>query len=572
MNNYNNSNDLELIDIFFSGIRKRMPKYIACEQSNQINFCLNHVNTKLSELQENIKKISMNQFEENFQFIIDDVNNYINKPNYLYELNPLWHELVDVKNNASILWKTIEDKRFDVNFLQKENEENLDTMHLAKKEINKMLTDFNFKSVQVSNSSSWQEIYDWAKTTYMAIDKAQENIGLEKEHAGVNKSLNLVFNPESLAQSRGNGKMFANMDCNTVVLNSFHQDIQITIWQHEYAHVLDNRVGVRLAKSYMDENQMHSCMFLSQLEMERQLAQSSYNFSEDLNLSNAQVCMTEAISDAVCGSSSETLKDHHDKCSAEFSKTLAENLIIQCLGEIPWASLQESTKDRLLSNPYVISYVDNIAEDIYKKGVVNFATNYWNQEKNTQAFKSICSLIKESTGDYENVLEHNFKENLTSMSWNFFDIMNKYYYSHTNNQKYFSKSKTAMAASQHSLKFITPYHTKTLEIFARSCEDLQRLLIMSTQEYFMEKEKETIQTENFLNPTLNKNERIVFISTLHALVKALGMEVNKKIEDLPALKELIINQGSTSYSSMSENEIKAFEVLERANKKLRLHN
>lgn len=571
MNNYNDSNSLELIKSFFNHIRKRMPKYIASEQSNQINFCLNNINNKINELEENIKRTSVDSFEEKFQLLIDEVNNYINKPNQLYELNPLWHELVDVKNNSKILWKDIQDK--NNNLLNSfYNEENLETIYLAKKQINKMLIDFNFKSVQVSNGSSWEEVYDWAKTTYIAIEKAQNNIGLENHHAGVNQSLNLVFNPESLSQSRGNGKMFANMDCNTIVLNSFHQDIQITIWQHEYAHVLDNRVGIKLAKSYMDENQMHSCMFLSQLEMERQLAENSYSFSDDLNLSNAQVWMTEAISDAVCGSSSETLKDHHVKCSIEFSRTLAENLLIQCLGEIPWATLEARTKDGLLSNPIIINYVDNIAEDIYKKGVIKFSSNYWNYEKNTQEFKSICSMVKESVTEHENILEHNFKENLTSMSWNFFDIMNKYYYSHTNNQKYFSKSKTAMAASQHSLKFITPYHTKSLEIFARSCEDLQRPLIMSTQEYFMEKEKETIQTENFLNPTLNRNERIVFISTLHALVKALGMEVNKKIEDLPALKELIINQGSTSYSSMSENEIKAFEVLEKASKKVRLQN
>jgi len=585
--------DAELLNLFFEKIKDRIPKYIVCENSSHVESALAQVNLSVEKMQEKMMQVSGVKFKDAFTSCIDEIANHLNisiePPARLHDLTPTWHELIDIKYNYQKILSEVGD------FIEKPHKPSPDAQaltnnhiktelvhfdgateawkKLAQKELKKMYEDFNLRSVQVAQKPSWKEIYRWAKTTHKAISEAQSHIGLEDHHAGINKCLNLCFNPESLHQSKGNGKMFADEDCNTIVLTSFPKHNQITIWQHEYAHSLDNRVGMMLAREQMPPSELHSCMFLSQIEMERQLSNTGFKLSQSGNLKDTQEWMMEAVSDAVCGSSSESLKEHHQKCSKEFSKALAESLIIQCIGEENWLTLYEKSKQAVLSNPKILEFVDSIAEKIYKNGVKNFYSTFWNKSENQTQFCEIMQMAKKDiNADWmcQNFYK-NFEKNLEAMSWGYLDIMKKYYYSHTNNQRYFSKSKTAAAASKHSLKWGSPYHTRTLEIFARSCEDLQRPLIVSTPEYFIEKEKKVIDTENFLNPTLNKNERKVFLNTLYSLAKCLGMEVKARVDDAASLKEIIINEPVTTYSSMSENEEVARGLLEKIILKIKVH-
>jgi hypothetical protein len=586
--------EIELFNLFFGKIKERMPKFIISHHSEDVNNSISYINKSVDDIKKQLALTNSDEFQEafkkSFNDLVEKVNASIEHSPFLHELTPTWHELVDIKINYKNILSDLSDlidapnkQSTEVSLLVSEKVNATSLIPVggqsevwetkAKEELNTMFNEFNLRSIQIAQKPSWKEVYRWAKTTNKAIKEALTNIGMEPQHAGVNRCLNLSFNPGSCKQSKGNGKMFADENCNTMVLTAFPKHIQAVIFQHEYAHVLDNRAGVKLAQSQLPKEQVHSCIFLSQVEMERQLISSPYKFSQDEQLCEAQIWMSEAISDAVCGSSSETLKEHQKKCSDEFSRNLTENFILKCIGEPNWLKLYDSNKTALLNNKKIIEYVDSLAEDIYKVGVRTFFTSYWekkeNQEKFTQALVEIKSVVGSQMS--ENA-QKNFQDNLPVMSWDFLNFMKKYYYSHTNSLRYFSKSKTAIAASQHSLKWISPYHTRTLEIFARSCEDLQRPLILSTHEYFIEKEKKVIETENFLNPTLNKNERKVFINTLHSLARALDMEVKKGVEDLPALKEVVINMAQTTYSSMSEKEELANMVLEKVTSRLKVHH
>ena len=586
--------DTELFNLFFKKIKERMPKFIISHNTEKVTNLLNDTNHSLNEIQKLLALTPSDQFQEvlkkSFNDLTEKLNASIEHSPFLHELTPTWHELVDIKINYKNILSDISDlvespnkQSSQVNLLinQSINSPSLSSFvgiqevwetH-AKTELNKMFQEFDLRSIQVAEKPSWKEIYRWARTTQKAIKEAQNNIGMSFHHVGVNRCLNLSFNPGSCKQSRGNGKMFADEHCNTMVLTTFPKHIQAVIFQHEYSHVLDNRAGVKLARNQLPVEQVHSCIFLSQVEMERQLNASPYKFSQDEKLCEAQIWMSEAMSDAVCGSSSDTLKEHQKKCSDEFSRNLAENFILKCIGEPNWLNLYDNNKLLLLTNKKIIEYVDSIAEEIYKIGVRNFFTSYWDKKENQEKFSLILGEIKSVVGTQmaENA-QKNFQENLQTMSWDYLNFMKKYYYSHTNSQRYFSKSKTAIAASQHSLKWISPYHTRILEIFARSCEDLQRPLIVSTTEYFIEKEKKVIETENFLNPTLNKNERKVFINTIHSLARALEMDIKKEVDDLPALKEVVINTAQTTYSSMSEKEEIASIVLEKISSRLKVHH
>lgn len=584
--------DIELFNLFFNKIEERMPKFIISHNNEGVTKLLTYVNKSLESIKKQLSLTNLEKFQESFNKsfneLIEVLNVSIENSPFLHELTPAWHELVDIKINYKNILSDLSDlidapnkQSIQANLLASESLETivLDSLSdvqkvwekKAKIELEKMFNEFDLRSIQIAQKPSWKEIYRWAKTTNKAIKEALGNIGMEPKHAGVNGCLNLSFNPGSCKQSKGNGKMFADEHCNTMVLTSFPKHIQAIIFQHEYAHVLDNRAGVKLARSQLPKEQIHSCIFLSQVEMERQLISSPYKFSQDEKICEAQIWMSEAISDAVCGSSSDNLKEHQKKCSDEFSRNLTESFILKCIGETNWLKLYDSNKVSLLNNNKIIEYVDSLAENIYKVGVRNFFSLYWKNQQNQENFNKVLTEIKSVVGSkISEKAQDNFKENLPEMSWDYLTLMKKYYYSHTNSQRYFSKSKTAIAASQHSLKWISPYHTRTLEIFARSCEDLQRPLILSTHEYFIEKEKKLIETENFLNPTLNKNERKVFINTLHSLARSLDMDVKKGVDELPALKVVVINLAETTYSSMSEKEELAHIVLEKINFRLKI--
>lgn len=564
------------INVFFEKIIDRMPKYIVSHNDSTKDYLLN-LYQGFDNLKNYLFTIDKSEFENVFpkeiEKLINDIESNPNK-DLSYIMMPTLHELIEVKYNFKVILEDFIQKKKPPKVINWEDS-SFEWETKAKEELNKMFFSFNLKSLQVSQGSSWKEIYHWAQSTYEAIVEAQFNIGLDPFHAGLNQTVNLVFNAESLKQTRGNGKMFANEAVNTMVLTSFDKNIQKVIWQHEYAHILDNQVGIKLFKEQNPHiEKINPCTFLSQIEMERQLKEGSMQWSGHEDTYNAQIWMIESISDVVCGTSSDSLKEYNEKCSQEFSQKLLENFNIQFLGEQNWLFLYENTKYNLLNNKVITEYVDSIVEEIYENGVRNFFTGYWEKEENNRKFSNVLYEIKSTIGnDY--LCESsamNFRDNLSKMSWDFFNIMKKYGYSHTNKQRYFPKSKTVVAAAQYSLNYISPYHTRVLEIFARSCEDLQRPLILSTPEYFNEKETSLINTEDFMNPQLNRNERKVFLKTIHTLVEALGMKVNPNIDYLPALRETVINMAQTTYSTSSGNEEIANQVLDSATRKtIKLH-
>lgn len=563
---------LSAINIFFEKIIDRMPKYIVSNNIATKDYLLN-LYQQFDVLKNKLFQIEKSNFEKVFQVEIDNIINDIeDNPNkdLSYVMLPTLHELIEIKYNFKVIFEDFIQKVVTPRLVNWEDS-SYEWEVKAKEELNKMYMNLNFKSVQVSHGSSWKDIYTWAQSTYEAIVESQANIGLESFHAGLNQTVNLAFNPQSLKQTRGNGKMFAHDAVNTLVLTTFDKHIQKVIWQHEYAHILDNQVGIKLMREQsQDKNEkINPCTFLSQIEMERQLKDDDMKWSTTNNMYKAQVWMIEAISDVVCGASSDSLKEYNRKCSEEFSQRLVENFNIQFLGEQNWLFMNDYTKNSLLSNKNIIDYVDSIVEEIYEKGVRKFFTPYWEKDENTNKFNHVLDTIKSIVHDDRlcNTSAFNFKEGLPKMSWDFFNIMKKYGYSNTNKQRYFPKSKTVVAAAQYSLNFNSPYHTRILEIFARSCEDLQRPLILSTKEYFAEKETSLINTEDFMNPQLNKNERKVFLKTIHSLIEALGMKVTKQFDQLPALKETVINMAQTTYSSLSENEENANFILSNATRK-----
>lgn len=567
---------LHSINIFFEKIIDRMPKYILSDNDSTKEYLMN-LYQQFDVLKNNLFSIDKSQFEVVLQKELDKlINDIEGNPNkdLSYVMMPTLHELIEVKYNFKVIFEEFIQKEIPVKMINWEDS-SYEWEMKAKEELEKMYSNLNLKSLQVSQGSTWKEIYLWTKETHEAIIEAQTNIGLEPFHAGLNKTVNLVFNPESLRQTRGNGKMFSNEAVNTMVLTSFEKNIQRGIWQHEFAHILDNQVGVKLFKEQNPEvEKVNPCTFLSQIEMERQLKDGDMQWSSQEKVYKSQVWMIEAISDVVCGDSSDSLKEYNLKCSEEFSKKLTENFNIQFLGEQNWLYLYDYNKEKLLNSPIIKNYVDSIVEEMYESGVRNFFTNYWDKEENNKKFNTVLYEIKRILGD--NYLCEdaaiNFQNNLPKMSWDFFNIMKKYGYSHTNKQRYFPKSKTVVAAAQYSLNYVSPYHTRILEVFARSCENLQKPLILSTSEYFDEKEKSLINTEDFMNPQLNKNERKVFLNTLHSLVEALGMQVNKNINNLPALQETVINIAQTTYSTSSGDEKIANMLLDNATRKtMKIH-
>lgn len=572
---------LSAMNIFFEKMIDRMPGYIVSNNMSTKNY-LESFNKQCTILKHNLLQIEKSDFDQIFKVgidcIINDIENNCNK-DLSYIMLPALYELIDIKHNVKVILEDVVQNKVTPKIMNWEDS-NYEWECKAKEELNKMYVHFNFKSVQVNHGASWRDIYHWTQETYKAIIESQDNIGLEPFHAGLNQTVNLSFNPESLKQTKGNGKMFAHEVINTMVLTSFDKEIQKVIWQHEYAHILDNQVGIKLIKEQSKKSntfinlnnkdeKINPCTFLSQIEMERQLKDDNIKWSSESNMYNAQVWMIEAISDVVCGASSDALKQYNLRCSEEFSQRVVENFNIQFFGEQNWLFMSENKKFNLLKNTNIIAYIDLIVEEIYEKGVRNFFTSYWEKTENINKFYNVVFTIKNIVQDdflCDNAAS-NFKQELPQMSWNFLNIMKKYGYSNTNKQRYFPKSKTVIAAAQYSLNYISPYHSKILEIFARSCEDLQRPLILSTKEYFEEKEISLMNTQDFMNPQLNRNERKVFLKTIHALVEALGMKVTKQFDQLPALKETVINMAHMTYSSLSENEENADVILTNATRK-----
>lgn len=604
-------------DKLYEKIKTRLPQYISCVRAEVVEKeCLNVVNA----LDKIFKKLPLQPVAQEEEFLstelsglLSHIDKKIEPPFCLYELTPSWHELSDIRKNLKLLLSEVDSWVGSQDLsLQSITDISAHQYSVASKEkdklwktralrcLDELRQDCEFRSVQVPYGTGWKEACRWAKSTYHTIEKCQTSIGLEKRHAGVKEQLNLCLNEESLNQSRGNGKMFADTHCNTIVLRAFPATIQTTIWQHEYAHVLDNRSGIALAREQMPQSDIHSCIFLSQIEQERQLedwlpvntgSAATTNYFNQLStqdeLYNAQIWMGEAISDAASGSSSEALKSHHKKCSIEFSNALIESFAHNVLSPEVWLQLSSGFQAQLCQNSTVVRYVDAVAEDIYKNGVRNFADNYWTHKDNEKHFTAVATEMVRLLANYQSttpnssyntsiytveLLKSKITENLSAMSWDYLKIMRKYYYAHTNTKKYFARSKTAIAASQHSLNFVSPYHTRTLELFARSCEDLQRPLLVSTLSYFFEEEQKIKNTENYLNPMLNRNERKVFIHTLHALARAVGMEVapETEIDALPALRASVIGSAQTTFSTATEDENVAQNLLSSAQTRLHL--
>ena len=124
--------------------------------------------------------------------------------------------------------------------------------YVAKEKLKNLKEDFNFKSVMVLGNSSWSDIYMWANDSYKAIEEAQASIGLDKKSAGLNGEISLAFNPPHLKEIGANGSVYIekiDLYYSTVFLNNFDKESQKAIWQHEYAHAIDNRLGIEYLKS-----------------------------------------------------------------------------------------------------------------------------------------------------------------------------------------------------------------------------------------------------------------------------------------------------------------------------------
>lgn len=580
-----------ILDSLINLVGERIPKWIACDNWKTVSLVLSETHQLLEKTKQKLK----NENEENFQnSFLESLENIAKKVeiNSLPELIPFVHDLRSMKknylglavehyerilkeNNISIeeakeSTKSIRFKFFKkmissflgetskVDTFTKENNLSQSSLSLdiweyvAKEKLKKLKEDFNFKSVMAIGNTNWSEVYVWANDSYKAIEEAQAAIGLDKRSAGLNGEINLVFNPSHLKEIGANGSVYVekiDLIYNTIFLNNFDKESQKAIWQHEYAHAIDNKLGIEYLKS-IGKKDINLNSFFTQIELENQLNKNSKNISPDKNIAKAQIWASEAISCILSGKNIEELVEKNSLKKREFTKKISESFLKQFLTDDVFNSVDEKKKEKLINDSEINFFTNLWVERIYLFKEVNPVASILSPKNGydeifSDSFKKLHSRLKNLTKNeinFENYTEK-LKNNEKAISKIFREIILNESYAHTNLTPYFAFSDSSIASAWKSAADNNPYWTRPLEIFARACENLQKPLFASSFDYFAEKNSKKSPSE-YINPELNLTERKIFIETLHAMLNVLGIQPDLNITATALNKNLVKDDGS----------------------------
>ena len=596
----------KLIDEFFEIIKKEvLPSFILSENKD-ISSEIFVIKDMFYQAKEDMKKIepSLGDMSLGSEFFISEFKKEVKKisqyiesrtksPHFIYELTPVLDEisaLVD-KNFFFLAVKVYEkQKQIDqfndtpknklifqgLDFLKekifpKEPDDSISSIkesvweQIAKKSIAKLVKDFDFKSVIIMGEQPWSEVYSWANDTYRVIKNAQENIGLSQKSAGINKSLNLAYSPDSLFHKSSYGSMLTHEFSNTITLTQQPYEVQKNTWQHEYTHALDNRSSIKYLKEigiYANGKNSQNT-FLSSLEISMTLLDFKFPQSHDENTQQAQIWTSEALSIIVNGKNTDDFKSYQKEAENNFLKELSQYLIISFLPnqEKSWMNLASHNQNNILSNIDVKDFTKYLSINIYKKGD-NFLSDLFNNKSEdlseiTKKLKKIavliCPLLNQDSDDFLSQTLTSIDKNKNQFTKDLKAYLNKHSYSFDNNITYFPTSESIKHASTEALNFNRNYWIMPVEILARASENLQQPLLIGTQEFH--DNKDYLKTQ--LVPQLNKAERIVLLYSLQSMAKSIGLEIIKAPEDVKAVEKQLNYSEEMNFSNISLGSLKS---------------
>ena len=595
----------KLIDEFFEIIKKEVLPSLILSENKDIGSEIFVIKDMFYQAKEDMKKIDpslgdmslgseffISEFKKEVKKIAQYIESRTKSPHFVYELTPVLNEisaLVD-KNFFSIALKVYEKQQIEqfnntpknnlifqgFNFLKekffpKEPDDSISSIkenlweQLAKNSITKLVEDFDLKSVSIMGEQPWSEVYSWANDTYRVIKDAQESIGLSQKSAGINKSLNLAYSPDSLFYKSSYGSMLTHEFSNTITLTQQPYEVQKSTWQHEYTHALDNRSSIKYLKEigiYTNGNNSQNT-FLSSLEISMTLLDFKFPQSHDENTQQAQIWTSEALSIIVNGKNTDDFKSYQKEAENNFLKELSQYLIISFLPnqEKSWMNLSSDTQNNILNNIDVKDFTKYISINIYKKGD-KFLPDLFNNKSEdlseiTEKLKKISALIcplLNQDGDtflYQTITT--IDKNKNHFTKDLKAYLNKHSYSFDNNITYFPTSESIKHASTEALNFNRNYWIMPMEILARASENLQQPLLIGTQEFH--DNKDYIKTQ--LVPQLNKEERIVLLYSLQSMAKSIGLEIIKAPEDVKAVEKQLNYSEEMNFSNIALERLKS---------------
>ena len=576
----------ESIDNYFKKINSSLPFLLLCENQEKYDKHIEIVKTMLFQTKEHLinKVLTNDEFVTELQGSLSSINDYIqdkiNEPHNLYELKPVQVKLEKISIEPyDFLIDSIEEKIVDITTTNFEkltkifsvlkdkikphkdlNETNIkeDVWEaIAKEKLKALMTDFGFKSVSIANKKSWIEIYDWAKNTYDSISEAQANIGFTKIHAGLNGTLNLSFDDNYLNKINAGGLMYTGEFSNMIILGNYPKENQKSIWQHEYAHALDNRAGVALLKKTGEfipgKNLDHTFLTLKQLNNSIDKVDKSLITNTDIL--NAEIWTSEAISSILGGQNSQDFTQFQNKLKKQFTLEINKYLIISILPdqEKQWMTLSKETQENLLQSSELTMSSYSILNLLTKNSNINFeqkflASNNVDHENIAENLSGLCSKICEKLNlNEKEIFFDNMIDSLMKNKSQLFKDLSVYIhhnsYSSDGYTSYFTSSYTADAASNQAMLTGNNYWSRPIEVFARACENLQQPLLLASPEYHLKKEsEEKSNSTDYLNPNLNESERVLFLNCLHSMGRLIGMDIKSEIELLEPLQKIVVEE------------------------------
>lgn len=598
----------KLINDFFEIIKKEvLPSFIFSENKD-FNSEIFVIKDMFYQAKENLKKIepSLGDMSLGSEFFVSEFNKEVKKisqyiesrtksPYFIYELTPVLNE-IDVLVNKNFFYlalKVYEKQQIDqfndipknnlifqgFNFIKekffpKESDDSISSIkenvweQLAKNSITKIVEDFDLKSVSIMGEHPWSEVYSWANDTYRVIKDAQESIGLSQKSAGINKSLNLAYSPDSLFYKSSYGSMLTHEFSNTITLTQQPYEVQKCTWQHEYTHALDNRASIKYLKEIgicTNDNNSHNS-FLSSLEIAMTLLDLKFPQSHDKNTQQAQIWTSEALSIIVNGKNTDDFKSYQKEAENNFLKEMSQYLIISLLPnqEKSWINLSNHTQNNILSNTDVKDFTKYISINIYKKGE-KFLSDLSNDKNGdlselTKKLKKIsaliCPLLNQDSDAFLSQTLTVIDKNKNQFIKDLKAYLNKHSYSFDNNITYFPTSESIKHASTEALNFNNNYWIMPIEILARASENLQQPLMIGTQDFH--DNKDYIKTQ--LVPQLNRAERIVLVYSLQSMAKSIGLEIIKAPEDVKAVEKQLNCSEQINFSNIELDSLNSYST------------
>lgn len=459
---------------------------------------------------------------------------------YLFMTEPISYE--EMKDR---LKENIQKISFFFKEPKKENNELWET--IALESLKKLKEDFNFSSIYIYDKLEWKEIYDWSNSTYQAIKEAQENIGLDISNTGVDKKLGIELDTKFL----NDRLLWACFNTNVseensaIVLKQLEKSTQRKIWQHEYFHFLDKQVGLLFNKETNENNKNEYASSL--------IFKDNKNF-ENLNpkFKKSVIYLQELLSVLLYSTNSESNKEIDNQNEKKFFSKINEFVLKSLVDEkyLKYDSLTEEEKNSYLNNEKLKEFSLTLLSNVLK-----------NEKDYNKIDKSkLFEILKESNLNINfNEFNKNMNEKMPDIRKNILKLINNngFVYDFYENNYHFVKSDTALAAINQTVLTGKVYWSQTLEILARASESLQEKLIIGTKEYF-EKNKENSSSQ-YLNPFLNKNERILLVKTIHSFADILGIKCNPNLKDLPCLEKELNSEELATF-----NEKKDYKLIEKS--------